>query len=295
VVDGFPISDLQQPETGGRYDAGTQSILNSFNPNDIESIDVLKDASATAIYGARAANGVIIIKTKKPKGGRPQFRASSYMGVVTRPALKPVTVGAGERRMKYDLITQQNNYTAMGNMSIFLSDSLNPAFNNNTDFQELSFRDYAMIQNYDVSIAGAEEKYAYRVALNGYVEEGVARGFDIKRITPRIYFSLRPYKGVEVTSDLYLGLTKATHGTGNTNGNPFPYGVQNFPSSFWRIDETNKAAYQGRNAFVRDDDRTTSINGNTRAIIKLMPELTLTSSLSYNFGFTEGIFCNQRI
>src|SRR5205085_10556891 len=53
VVDGFPISDLQQPESGGRYNAGTQSILNTFNPNDIESIDVLKDASATAIYGSR--------------------------------------------------------------------------------------------------------------------------------------------------------------------------------------------------------------------------------------------------
>ena len=289
VIDGvvFDVSDV-------RTAYGTSNPLTAINPNDIESIDVLKDASAAAIYGARAANGVIIIKTKKPKGGRPQFRASSYMGVVTRPALKPVTVGAGERRMKYDLITQQNNYTAMGNMSIFLSDSLNPAFNNNTDFQELSFRDYAMIQNYDVSIAGAEEKYAYRVALNGYVEEGVARGFDIKRITPRIYFSLRPYKGVEVTTDLYLGLTKATHGTGNTNGNPFPYGVQNFPSSFWRIDEANKAAYQGRNAFVRDDDRTTSINGNTRAIIKLMPELTLTSSLSYNFGFNRRDFLQPK-
>ncbi|WP_462249988.1 carboxypeptidase-like regulatory domain-containing protein, partial [Ferruginibacter sp.] len=48
VVDGFPISDLQQPASGGRYQGGTQSILNSFNPNDIESIEVLKDASATS-------------------------------------------------------------------------------------------------------------------------------------------------------------------------------------------------------------------------------------------------------
>ena len=70
VVDGFPISDLQQPESGGRYQAGTQSILNSFNPNDIESIEVLKDASATSIYGARAANGVILITTKRGSEGK---------------------------------------------------------------------------------------------------------------------------------------------------------------------------------------------------------------------------------
>ena len=69
VVDGFPISDLQQPESGGRYQAGTQSILNSFNPNDIESIEVLKDASATSIYGSRAANGVILITTKRGSAG----------------------------------------------------------------------------------------------------------------------------------------------------------------------------------------------------------------------------------
>ena len=65
VVDGFPITDFQQPDSGNRYDGGTQGILNSFNPNDIESIEVLKDASSTAIYGARASNGVILITTKK--------------------------------------------------------------------------------------------------------------------------------------------------------------------------------------------------------------------------------------
>lgn len=69
VVDGFPITNLEQPGSGNRYDGGTQGILNSFNPNDIESIEVLKDASSTAIYGARAANGVILITTKKGKEG----------------------------------------------------------------------------------------------------------------------------------------------------------------------------------------------------------------------------------
>src|SRR5690606_39045758 len=63
--------------SGGRYQAGTQSILNSFNPNDIESIEVLKDASATAIYGSRAANGVILITTKRGKEGRPVVQYST--------------------------------------------------------------------------------------------------------------------------------------------------------------------------------------------------------------------------
>lgn len=83
VVDGFPISDIQQPGSGNRYQAGTQSILNSFNPNDIESIDVLKDASATSIYGSRAANGVILITTKKGAntGGMPSVQYSTNFSV----------------------------------------------------------------------------------------------------------------------------------------------------------------------------------------------------------------------
>lgn len=81
VVDGFPISDLQQPESSGRYVAGTQSVLNTFNPNDIESIEVLKDASATAIYGSRAAHGVILISTKRGKEGKPIVNYSTSYAI----------------------------------------------------------------------------------------------------------------------------------------------------------------------------------------------------------------------
>ncbi len=81
VVDGFPITDLEQPASGGRYQAGTQSILSSFNPNDIESIEVLKDASATSIYGSRAANGVILITTKRGSEGKVRVQYSNDFSV----------------------------------------------------------------------------------------------------------------------------------------------------------------------------------------------------------------------
>lgn len=284
VIDGvvFDVNDNRSGSNGYT----NNNPLASINPNDIESIDVLKDASAAAIYGARAANGVIIVKTKRPKVGRPQFRFSTYMGLATRPALKPVTVGKGERQLKYDLIAQENNWTLQQNISQILSDSLNPAFNNNTDFQALSFAN-GIIHNYDLSLAGAEEHFSYRLSFNKYSEEGVTRGFRIDRITPRLFLSLKPYKGVEITTDLYMGFVKALHGSGANGADPFPYSVQNFPSSFWRIDSINRKTYEGRNDAVRDDDRSTSINGNTRMIAKLSPSFTLTSSLSYNFNFNR--------
>jgi TonB-linked SusC/RagA family outer membrane protein len=82
VVDGFPVAQLDQPGSGSDLlDAGTQSILNFLNPNDIASIEVLKDASATAIYGARAANGVVLITTKRGAEGKTTVNYGISYGV----------------------------------------------------------------------------------------------------------------------------------------------------------------------------------------------------------------------
>ncbi|EIQ9777684.1 TonB-dependent receptor plug domain-containing protein, partial [Salmonella enterica subsp. enterica serovar Infantis] len=73
IVDGFPVSNAGNVSVGYNSDNGTtDNILASINPNDIESIEVLKDASSTAIYGARAGSGVIIITTKRGKEGKPK-------------------------------------------------------------------------------------------------------------------------------------------------------------------------------------------------------------------------------
>lgn len=84
VVDGFPILQLDQPgatSTDSRLSTGTQGPLNFLNPNDIVSIEVLKDASATAIYGSRAANGVILITTQRGKEGKPEINFTGTFGV----------------------------------------------------------------------------------------------------------------------------------------------------------------------------------------------------------------------
>jgi TonB-linked SusC/RagA family outer membrane protein len=280
VIDGivFDVSDI-------RTAYGQANPLQAINPNDIESVDVLKDASAAAIYGARAANGVIIIKTKRPKKGRPELRLSSYVGLSTRPAMKEVLVGKEERRLKMALLLAGGTYAQQGNVNQFLTDSLNPAFNNNTDWQGLFLKD-AIIQNTDFSIGSAEDRFAYRISLNRYQEDGIMRGFRLTRMNPRLFLAAKPYKGVELTTDIFLGITKALHGPGNINS-IYPFTVSNFPSSFWQIDEQTRKNYEGRNDKVRDDDRTTSINGNTRLMITILPSLVLTSSLSYNFGFSR--------
>lgn len=286
VIDGI-VLDVSDVRTA----YANANPLQAINPNDIESVDVLKDASAAAIYGARAANGVIIIKTKRPKVGRPQLRVSSYIGISTKPAMKRVLVGADERRLKMDLLKAGGNYTQLGNVSQFLTDSLNPAFNNNTDWQGLFLKD-AMIRNVDLNIGSATESFAYRVSLNQYHEDGIMRGYSITRSTPRIFLSAKPFKGVEFSTDLFMGLTKALHGPGN--GSIYPFTVWNFPSSFWAITDEVKTNYEGRNINVRDDDRTTSINGNTRLMLTLAKDLLFTTSLSYNINNARRDYLRHR-
>jgi TonB-linked SusC/RagA family outer membrane protein len=291
VIDGI-VLDVSDARTA----YGNVNPLQAINPNDIESVDVLKDASAAAIYGARAANGVIIIRTKRPKTGRPQFRVSSYVGVSTKPSMKKVLVGAAERRYKMDLLKNGATYAQQAGLSQFLTDSLNPAFNNNTDWQGLFLKN-AIIKNVDINIAGATETFAYRISLNRFEEEGILRGYKLTRSTPRLYLSVKPYKGIEVSTDLYLGFTKALHGPGNAppgSFNLYPFTVWAFPSSFWNITDEVRANYEGRNTSVRDDDRTTSLNGNTRLIATINPNFTFTTSLSYNFGFARRDYLRHR-
>lgn len=277
VIDGviYDVNDI-----GSAYGS---SPLQAINPNDIESIDVLKDASASAVYGARAANGVIIVKTKRAiPGAPPQIRLSSYLGIANKPALKPIQTGTAERRLKMDLLYGGNGlYDRLRNLNMMLTDSLNDAFNNNTDWQGL-FLQTGNISNIDGSIAGATDRYAYRFSFNRYYEEGVMKGYDINRITPSLFFQVSPTNKLLVQTNLFTGLTKAKHGQGDQN--KYPFTTWGFPSSFWKISPDEQALYSGRYEELRDDDKTTSLNGNTMAQYTILPGLNAKSTVSYNIN-----------
>ncbi|MES2646180.1 MAG: SusC/RagA family TonB-linked outer membrane protein [Bacteroidota bacterium] len=281
VIDGIVYDVNDMPTT-----YGNSNPLTGINPNDIESIDVLKDASASAIYGARAANGVILVRTKKPKSGKPQFRVSAYSGISDRPALKPVVVGALERRLKMDLLRAGGDYSNISNgaINLFLTDSLNPAFNNNVDWQGL-FLQKAMVTNFDASIAAAEEKYAYRVSFNYYNEEGVMKGYGLTRMSPRLFLMMKPAKNVQVTNNVFMSFGEALHGSGD--GGRYPFSAWGFPSSFWALSTSDMLSYTGRLDANRDDDRSNSINGNTKVEVTLLPGLSVSSTFDYNFNFNR--------
>ncbi|PKB18981.1 SusC/RagA family TonB-linked outer membrane protein [Flavobacterium sp. 5] len=273
VVDGIIYDINDMPSSYGN------NPLASLNPNEIESVDVLKDASASAIYGSRGANGVILIKTKAgSKNQRPTFRVNAYTGIGLKPSLRTVTVGRLERQLKLDAISK--NYKDLDhNFHMGLTDSLNVAFNNHTDWQDL-FIQNAKISNVDASVSGAFGKNQYKVSLGYYDETGVIIGYRLKRFSPTMFLSLYLTDKINFTVNVMPSFMDTKHGFGN--GETFPFSTWAFPSSFWNISDKQKKAYKGE-AGNLDDDKRVGLLANARLNINFTKDLLFTSSFSYNF------------
>jgi len=202
VVDGFPITDLQQPESGNRYQAGTQSILSSFNPNDIESIEVLKDASATAIYGSRAAHGVILITTKRGLEGKPVVQYSTSFAVQKYNNSFDVLPLNEWMQVRNEAAWEQwnfsNNVAPWGTRTLeeakanpvggdFYKLYTQNAINNvgrGTDWLGLVTRD-GTIQQHNISVAGGNKATKFLLSANYYNHNGVIKNSGFERFTVR--------------------------------------------------------------------------------------------------------------
>lgn len=168
VVDGFTL-------TGG---------IRDINPNDIESIQILKDATAGAIYGNRAANGVVIITTKSGKKGKKfSVELNSYYGIQNITQKLPVLDRVGYQMINAELLTNAGEPIVPGNDpdSPFFIDDVD------TDWQEAGYKD-GYIQNHNINFSGGTDKTNYYVSLDYLDNEGtlVGSGPDYKRYSMRV-------------------------------------------------------------------------------------------------------------
>lgn len=162
VVDGMP---LDNNSTGG-----ATNPLAFINPQDIESMDVLKDASATAIYGARGANGVILVTTKRGKAGISTTNYSYNAGISKLANKLPV----------FSTEEYKKQVTALGGT---VDD-----FGGSTDWQDEITRT-AFTQNHNLSLAGGAGRFSYYGSLGMQLQEGILKNNEIKRYTGRINIS----------------------------------------------------------------------------------------------------------
>lgn len=174
VVDGIPIIS----KTSAEFAITSTNVLADLNPDDIENVVVLKDASAAAIYGSRAANGVILITTKKGKVGKPQIGFNLRTGVNFVPKLLDVAGGQKEREEVAQLYKEYAPYGTY--MPAMYTDVTNPFYHNSSDWQGYLYNT-SITQDYDSSIRGAGDFGQYSISLGYMDNKGILFNTGFKR------------------------------------------------------------------------------------------------------------------
>lgn len=194
VVDGFPI--YNSPNTSGVVSGSPVNPLASINPSDIESITVLKDASSTAIYGSRGANGVVIITTKKGKVNESTINYDVSFGQQQLNKKVAVLDAEGFARLRNDALYDTNPSKGRNQ---YLSEEAIAQLGKGVDWQDEAFRK-ALQQNHQLSISGGTKQLRYSVSGNYFSQDGIIKttGFD--------RYSARVNLDAELTNKLRFGL-----------------------------------------------------------------------------------------
>ena len=211
VVDGVILEDLNNVSADdiitGNANTLTASSIAGLNPDDIESFQVLKDASATALYGTRAKSGVIVITTKRGKSGQTRVNYSGNFSIHLRPSYAQFDILNSADEMSIyremyekglvDITTsvRAQNYGALGKMFALISEhqipwgpdgSLNEEFLNqyetsNTDWFDVLFKDYSLQQQHSVSLTSGTEKHNSYYSLSFLNDNGQTIADNVKR------------------------------------------------------------------------------------------------------------------
>lgn len=220
VIDGVPIYPANDEINGGgngvdQLSPSATNVLSTINPQDIESIQVLKDASATAIYGARAANGVIIVTTKRGSNNKPKLSVDYFTGISIV-------------NQQYDLLNAAEFAQIKNTFDVEVSNA-SPTFtegeivafeqNGGTDWQDKAYRT-AIRQNMNIGVSGGSEKSRYYLSTNYYSEEGVIIGSELERL------SIRANLDFDITDRFRVGNSFTASFTSN---NAVPFGADRGP------------------------------------------------------------------
>lgn len=254
VVDGVPVIDGDVGQMSD-YTYSTNNIMNTLNPDDIESISVMKDAAASSLYGSRAANGVILITTKRGKEGRPQIIVKSSIGFT--PSWATGNYEAASTQHQVDMLYtvfhayKTENGSSDADANAYALKQLNKKFNKHGysfstagtgayesveigeydgsgragqyyDWDNAYFRT-GVYQTDDISVSGASDKTNYYTSLSYTKDNGRLWVNDFKRVSGRVNLSQKIGKHIEFGSNVSIARISKTgyNDTRNTGGNYF--------------------------------------------------------------------------
>ena len=193
VIDGIPFKN------DGAGNGSSFNVLSTLNPSDIESISVLKDASSTAIYGSRGANGVVIITTKRGKAGKSTVNFDAYYGIQNVRRKYPVLNGREYAQLVNDANTNE------GRPAVYTPEQVN-AFGVGTDWQDEIFQQ-APIQNYQLSMSGGDEKTQYALSGGYFKQGGLVVNSNFDRYSFRVNLDRKLTNKIKVGNSLTVNRT----------------------------------------------------------------------------------------
>ena len=255
VVDGIPLDN----NVTGRGDP-----LNFLNPQDIESMDVLKDASATAIYGSRGANGVVIITTKKGNAGTSLLNFSTSLGI-------------SKIARKYDVFSAEEFRKEVPKTGGTIDDK-----GASTDWQDAVFRT-AYTQNYNLALSGGSDKLTYFASFGMQKQQGVMKTNDLDRYSGRFNATQRFWED-RLTIDVTLGVTTTK------NDRPFistilGQAISNNPT-YPAVDASGNPVFvAGINNPLFSLDGEREFNTINRVLGSISTSLKIVKGLVYKFNF----------
>lgn len=316
-----PLFVIDGVQLNTRSDANyTESNPLAFlNPNDIESIDILKDAASAAIYGAQASNGVVIVTTKKGKAGKTKFQFNTYVGQAT--ALQKLNTLNSQQVYELNAEAVGNRFSLPANNLGVQRNVLNafrvPGANGFTakqasdaiaalptfDWQDAAFRSGA-IQNYEISAAGGNDRTTFRLSSSYNTQEAIISKANFKRGTLKLDVSNKATEKLTINTSINAStfdqiVPFAT--SGSFLGSPafssatiYPFNpIYNPDGTFFGTPPSNLAGILNQNViavneFNKGFNRSNQLVGNISLDYKLKPWLTYRSFFGLDYRLIQG-------
>lgn len=302
VIDGVPVMSGSVDATGS--DSGLD-IMSTINPSDIENISIIKDAAAASLYGSRAANGVILITTKRGKSGKAKVDLKADWGFSDFAMdYRPIMNGADRREYIWNGLYagQIRDGESEADAKAYADEEVETyapkPWCGYTDWDDVLFKK-GNYQNYEASISGGSDKFSYFSSFSYTKQNGITPNSGLERVTGRLNVDFQATKKLKVGANiLFANVNQDVYSEGTTYTSPF-YSSRNaaVPS-----DPTHNEDGSWNREFIRISDRNPLLSMTydydreyvTRAFNTLyaqyefIKDLKFKSTLSYDFTYTKG-------
>lgn len=304
VIDGIPVQTGAISETGFDNGGRSSNIMSTINPNDIESLSVLKDASATAIYGSRGANGVILITTKGGKSGKAKINFNAQIGFSDNAYNgRHEALNADQYTTLFLEGYMNKGETLAEAQARFDNYFPNPA---NTNWLDEIMRT-GVTQQYNVDVSGGANGISYFASVGYYDQEGVLIGTDFQRLSSRLNIKAELTDKLTITNNITVGRTESNGTSDGTAWDNPMYGAYLVAPVVPVYDEQGRYYADHKGFFMGganpvgrllEDERwqkQTRILDNLSASYKFREDLTFKSAWSFDLvGIHEFEFENAR-